>query len=102
MNDSWDEMRKAKEEAFFRKQNEEALKRIKSREEQDKPRLSPVTGQPMEQLSYMGVVIDRCKESGGIWLDAGELEQIVNASTHQNPETGESWMDSFFSYLKKK
>ena len=43
-------------------------------------RLSPITGKEMEQEVISGVVIDKCTESGGIWLDAGELEQLIEAS----------------------
>jgi Zn-finger nucleic acid-binding protein len=34
----------------------------------------------MKQKTLMGVTIDYCEDSKGIWLDAGELEQIIEAS----------------------
>jgi Zn-finger nucleic acid-binding protein len=34
----------------------------------------------MEQIVAFGAVLDRCTSSGGIWLDAGELEQVINAA----------------------
>lgn len=76
MSDSWDERRRAQEDGFFDKANKEALARLAQKQAQGH-RMSPATGKPMEQLTVMGVVIDRCPESGGIWLDAGELEQIA-------------------------
>ncbi len=79
MSDSWDEMRKAKEEQYFMKENQEALIRLKARSG-DKPRLSPVTGKPMKQVTLMGVLIDQCEETGGVWLDNGELEELIKAS----------------------
>lgn len=79
MSDSWDEMRRAKEEQYFHNQNEAALKRLSDRAA-EKPRLSPVTGKPMKQVTLMGTVIDQCEESGGIWLDKGELEELIKAS----------------------
>lgn len=100
MSDAWNDMKRAKEEAFFERQNQEALARLKKRENEQKPRLSPITGQPMEQLTLMGVVVDRCQTSGGIWLDAGELEQLIKAA--QEKETGEAWSKSFFSGLFSK
>ncbi len=33
---------------------------------------------PMIVLEYEGVEIDYCPETGAIWLDAGELEQIAH------------------------
>ncbi len=98
MNDSWDERRRAQEEQYFQKQNEQALKRIKERE-QNTTRLSPVTGKQMEQLTLMGVVIDRCKDTGGIWLDAGELEQIIESSKTQG---NSNWLSNLMSMLSGK
>ena len=49
----------------------------------------------MIQRTLHGVVIDQCPESGGIWLDAGELDQILTMS--KQAETGV--MESFFSSL---
>ncbi|MCB0338084.1 MAG: zf-TFIIB domain-containing protein [Bdellovibrionales bacterium] len=101
MSDSWNEMRKAKEEAYFIEQNKAALQRIKNRNE-EKPRLSPITGEPMEQVTIMGVVVDRCKKTNGIWLDAGELEEIVRLSMaapeglEKNPG---GWFSNFLEFF---
>lgn len=38
---------------------------------------SPIDGSPMEQIHRFGIEIDRCKTSGGIWLDRGELEKLM-------------------------
>ena len=100
-NNSWDERRRAQEEEFFKKQNEAALKRIQEREE-DKPRISPVSGEPMEQITYMGVVIDRCPSSGGIWLDSGELEQIIDAVHKQEGDDKDGFLDTLLDFVKKK
>jgi hypothetical protein len=101
MSDSWDEMRRAKENSYFDAKNREALERLKNKQKEEKPRLSPVTGEPMEQLALHGVVIDRCKKSGGIWLDAGELEQLVEGmkSEELSEEAHNSWLSSFFTGL---
>lgn len=93
MSDAWDEMRKAKEESYFDRKNREALERL-AQKKQEKPRLSPVTGEPMEQIALHGVVIDRCPTSGGIWLDAGELEQLMQAGTKAGEDQA-GWFGSF-------
>ena len=95
--DSWDERRKAKEDQFFEKANRDALARLQARE--SKPRLSPITGEPMEQLTFMGVTIDRCTTSGGIFLDAGELETIIRASQAQPAHEREGWLANFMTSL---
>jgi hypothetical protein len=100
MADSWDEMKRAKEDMYFEEQNRKALGRLKGREE-SKPRLSPITGKPMEQVTFMGVVIDRCTDSGGVWLDAGELQQILeHAGTKEN--VGGGYLKSFFEFMTTK
>lgn len=48
--------------------------------EQRKPskKLSPRTGEPMEQITYPGgVVIDYCPRSRGLWFDQGELKTLL-------------------------
>ena len=100
-SDAWDERRKAQEEEFFKKQNEAALQRIQERED-EKPRLSPISGKPMDQVTYMGVIIDKCSESGGIWLDAGELEQIIDAFHKHDGDDKDSFLDTMFDFIKRK
>jgi Zn-finger nucleic acid-binding protein len=95
MTDSWDERRKAQEESYFEQANKEALARLARRKDQP-ARLSPATGAPMEQITLMGVVIDCCPASGGVWLDAGELEQL----THAVGDT-ETTLHDFVSSLPK-
>jgi hypothetical protein len=99
VSNSWEDRKRAKEEEFFDKQNKEALSRIKS--ETRKPRLSPVSGEPMEEVVIDGVTVDRCKTSGGIWLDAGELEEILKRSQARGGSEGD-WMKSFFGGLFSK
>ncbi len=84
MTDSWDSRRQAQEESYFDRANKESLARL-ARKQQEAARLSPVTGKPMEQIVAFGAIVDRCTASGGIWLDAGELDEILAAakdSTH--------------------
>jgi Zn-finger nucleic acid-binding protein len=79
MSDSWDERRRAQEDGYFESLNKQALARLATKKGQA-ARPSPVTGKPMEVITVMGVVIDRCVDSGGLWLDAGELEQLIEAA----------------------
>lgn len=87
MADEWKKFLHTNEKEYFHKQNEEAMKRLQSRKE-TKPRLSPITGNPMEQITLFGAVVDRCPESEGIWLDAGELEQILHHVTQDSSGGG--------------
>ena len=98
MSDSWEKMRVAKEEQYFEKENKAAMDRLKTREGGNK-RLSPVTGEPMQQTTVMGVVVDRCPTSQGIWLDKGELEQILERATGDDSK---SWLTGFLESLTGK
>ncbi len=101
MSNSWDEMRKAKEDSYFAKKDQEALERLGKMTTSEKPRMSPITGEPMEKFTLNGVVIDRCPKSGGVWLDAGELEQLMQIATdQQSPDAAqEGWLQGFFRAL---
>ena len=96
-SNSWDDMRRAKEESYFDKKNRESIERLRQKQEEDKPRPSPITGKPMVQENLGGVIIDRCPDSGGIWLDAGELEQLIEAAQHEGE--GQNAVLNFFKNL---
>lgn len=96
MSDSWDEMRRAKEEQYFDQQNKEAMKRLQKKSET--VRKSPITGKPMKQVSQYGVVMDICDESGGVWLDKGELQIIIE---NTRSEHGKSWAEKFLKLFGK-
>ncbi len=99
MADAWGDMGKAKEDSYLDKKNKEALERMKKKKEEDAPRPSPITGEPMEQVVLHGVVIDRCNTSGGIWLDAGELEQLAEAMKAEGESKGGGAIGNFFKSL---
>ena len=96
--DNFQEMRKAKEEEYFAKKNRESLERLKQQQEGGKPRLSPITGEPMVQEVIHGVVIDRCTKSNGIWLDEGELEKLIEASKSDKGDQNSLITDFFKSF----
>jgi hypothetical protein len=78
MNDELKKRGQALEEDYFHHRDQQALERLAAKKN-DKPRLSPITGKPLLQKVLNGVVIDQCQDSGGVWLDAGELEQILSS-----------------------
>lgn len=74
----------ALEEGYFKKLSDQALKDLSAKTSSKK---SPITGEPMVQVMCQGVEIDVCPESGGIWLDQGELDKIIENSI-QKEEKG--------------
>lgn len=99
MSDAWKDRQKAAETAYFEKQEQEALKRLRE-VGVNRKRPSPITGEPMEQVVVDGVTIDRCPKSGGIWLDAGELETILKNHS-QIKEKSHTWLGDFLTRLTK-
>jgi hypothetical protein len=53
----------------------------------------PKCGMELVEISYNDVMIDKCSECEGIWLDAGELESVSKLE-----KTG---LDRLFSVFKK-
>jgi hypothetical protein len=100
-DNEWDKMRKAHEDGFFVKKNDEAMLRLKDRMSVNSVRKSPITGEPMTQETLMGVIIDRCPTSGGIWLDAGELELIIEYAKADDSGKGANIVSEFFGLFKK-
>ena len=86
MPDIFEERRRGLEEEYFRRKDKESLDRLREaiREEAQQHSAEPVTmpcprctGKLHSQV-YDEVNIDRCDTCGGVWLDAGELEQIIS------------------------
>jgi len=59
---------------------------------------SPITGKPMNQEKFMGVTVDTCPDSRGIWLDATELDRLIKSS-HQSLKSG---VKEFFAMILGK
>jgi len=38
---------------------------------------SPIDGTPMRTIRRYGIEIDICPTTGGVWLDRGELEKLI-------------------------
>ena len=49
----------------------------------ERSRKCPICSKKMEKISAgrdKGVLVDRCRNNDGIWLDGGELEEIIKMS----------------------
>ena len=79
----------SKEDEFFLKEEMERLREASARKAelesaQEKQRLKelhfmhcPKCGHDLLEESHQGVLIDRCPVCHGIWLDAGEMDELV-------------------------
>lgn len=85
MTDIFDERRKGLEEEYFRRKDKESLTRLRealreeasARGDEGKLMNCPRCNGHLDEETYDDVMIHRCATCGGIWLDAGELEQIL-------------------------
>ena len=89
MSDIFDERRKGLEEEYFRRKDRESLEKLReaikeeAAQQGSEPATMPCprcTGKLHSQM-YDEVNIDRCDTCGGVWLDAGELEQIISVES---------------------
>ena len=94
-----------KEEAYFirqeferRKQTEEAkLARLDAEQKQKLKDLHfmhcPKCGHNLIEIDYKGIAVDKCASCEGVWLDAGELEQISQLEKR--------FLDNWFKAFRK-
>ena len=99
MSDAFDERRRALEEDYFKRKDRETLQRLresireaaKARGE-DVPTMDcPRCDGRLHEMVFDDVRIDRCDKCHGVWLDAGELEQII----HEENAPGR-WLSVFW------
>ena len=84
MSDIFDDRKKALEEEYFRRKEQESIEKMRQKmaqeqqaQEQEAKRLECPRGHgKLTTLTFEGVEIDRCDNCGGVWLDKGELEQL--------------------------
>lgn len=97
MANKWDERKKAQEEEYFVKKEREQLAKLKAKQEAEASETAkkaahmrcPKCGEPLKGRSFQKIEIDQCTGCSGIWLDAGELEQVAEKDEG-------SWLGKFW------
>ncbi len=85
MSDAMDDRRKGLEEEYFHRKNKEAVEKMR-----EKMRIAaaakaagssslecPRCDGGLKVNTFEGIEVDVCDKCGGLWLDAGELEQLT-------------------------
>lgn len=72
----------ALEEEYFRRHNQELVERMKKRLSSEDEMLEtsfncPKCDGKLHTGNFENIQIDVCNRCGGVWLDAGELQQIA-------------------------
>jgi ribosomal protein L37AE/L43A len=95
MSDKLEERGKALENEYFRRKEQELIKKMKAKLEAEKTtdlKLEcPKCDGHLLETEYEGIAIDACDKCSGVWLDAGELAQVID----KNEDSG--WLSRFFS-----
>lgn len=74
------------EEEYFTKRDMEILKKKRQEAQTEAEQAErrqhymkcPKCGADLEQEEFHGVTIERCPDDRGIWLDAGEIERLMD------------------------
>lgn len=97
MANKWDERKKAQEDEYFIKKEKEAVEKLRAKHEREAKHSvkeachmrCPKCGEPLKERSFQKILIDQCTGCGGIWLDAGELEEV--AGKEETSWLGKLW-----------
>lgn len=97
MADKWEERKKAQEDEYFVRKERELLEKMKAKQQAEAQQVAkeaaalkcPRCATVMNESTFQKVVIDQCPACNGVWLDAGEIEQLVAK------ESG-SWLGRFW------
>lgn len=97
MANKWDERKKAQEDEYFVKKERELIAKMKEKQEAEAQAAAkgafdmkcPKCGEALKERTFQKIVIDQCSGCHGIWLDAGELEQVAE-------KEGASWLGKFW------
>jgi uncharacterized protein len=97
MANKWDERKKAQENEYFVKKERELLAKMKAKQEAEAKDAAkkasymkcPKCGESLKERSFQKILIDQCTGCNGIWLDAGELDEVAE-------KEGGSWLGKFW------
>ena len=103
MSNPLDDRKKALEEDYFRRKEQEAIEKMRARmdaereaQETEAARLKcPKCEGTLLETRFENVLVDRCDKCNGVWLDAGEVESITKS------ESG-GWLSRLWSSEKQE
>jgi len=85
MANKWEDRKKAIENEYFLKQEKQLIENLKARKDKEaKEKVRefchmrcPKCGAPLKERSFQKIALDQCTGCNGIWLDAGELDEVA-------------------------
>lgn len=99
MSNSWEEREKAFEDGYFKQKDNELIAKMRAnlaaptiQSENPAENLDcPKCDGKLKSGDFENIQIDVCDKCHGVWLDAGEMQQIVRTDPAQ-----ESWLKRLF------
>lgn len=90
-----DDRGRALENEYFRRQEQELIEKMRTKLESESKKPSehncPKCDGKLVETDYESIKIDVCNQCQGVWLDAGELAQIMRK------DEGGGWFGRMFS-----
>ena len=88
---------KALEDEYFRRQEKELLEKMKAKLQSENSGAGSLKCPKnceanLKEIDFESVKIDVCDECGGVWLDAGELAQLLHKD-----EDKSGWFSRLFN-----
>ena len=81
MSEIFDERRKALEEEYFRRKEQETIEKMREQAAAEAAEAAapkcPRCATALTEVEHEGVKVERCPNCHGVWLDAGELEHLT-------------------------
>lgn len=91
MTDAWNDRKKALENEYFHKKEQEVLAKMKQAEiEASSLGHCPKCGKVIEPITFHGVPLDQCTNCGGVWLGPNDLK-VLAAKDHR------TWFERWFN-----
>ena len=90
---------RAKEDIYFAERDRDLLEKLRAQLQKIDKRAGrlncPKCPGGLETYTFQGFILDKCEQCGGIWLDKGELEDVIRKVT-RTPFV--EWLDRLASW----
>ncbi len=81
MSEAFDDRRKALEEEYIRRKDQEGLDKLRAEMAAEAAAAAapkcPRCATALTEVEHEGLKVERCPSCHGVWLDAGELDQLT-------------------------
>jgi hypothetical protein len=99
VKNSWEERKKALENEYFHKKEQELIEKMRHDSEENLAKeycagRCPKCSEKIEPMTFRGVPLDRCTGCGGVWLGPNDLKLLAEKD-HR------SWFDLWFRQEEK-